>query len=309
MKYLVTGAAGFIGSNIAQVLLDAGHQVTTIDNLSSGFKSNIPKDCLFIRGDISESSCLDQLNHEKFDGIIHLAGQSSAEISFNRPTDDLNCNVMSSLRLLEYAKKTGCKRFIYASSCSVYGNQVNNETFSEQDKVNPCSIYAAGKYASEQYLRIYKENYDIDYTVLRYFHVYGFGQNLSNLKQGIVSIYVQQFIDDAHKEVVVKGPVERIRDLVYIDDVVNVTIDAIDNQDFYNQIVNVGTGNKTSVQDILKAIKDYLNSNKEIIVKKEGTIGDQFLVCADTTLLQSIYPYKFLSFEAGLKKLLDRIKN
>ena len=95
MKYLVTGAAGFIGSNIAQVLLDAGHQVTTIDNLSSGFKSNIPKDCLFIRGDISESSCLDQLNHEKFDGIIHLAGQSSAEISFNPELYSIFCTSLN----------------------------------------------------------------------------------------------------------------------------------------------------------------------------------------------------------------------
>jgi len=267
MNYLVTGAAGFIGSSIAQKLLDSGHQVTTIDNLSTGYQSNIPKQCAFIRGDINNSS-VQQLNNEKFDAILHIAGQSSGEVSFENPIYDIESNVISTLCLLNYAIKTSCKRFIYASTMSVYGEQDNKEQFSEADVARPKSFYAVGKLASEHYLRIYQEQYDIKYTALRYFNVYGEGQNLENLKQGMISIYLKQFIDDTFREVQVKGSIERFRDFSHIDDVVEVSIEAINNKIFYNQIVNIGTGKKTKIKEILKLMKDYLKS------KKRNYIGD-----------------------------------
>jgi UDP-glucose 4-epimerase len=306
MKYLVTGAAGFIGANIAQKLLDSGHQVTTIDNLSTGHESCIPKHCLFIKGDASDATSIDQLNYEKFDAILHIAGQSSGEVSFESPIYDINSNAVSTLRLLDYAVKTGCKRFIYASTMSVYGQQSNKEQCSEEDVVKPKSFYAVGKLASEQYLRIYKEQYGIDYTALRYFNVYGKGQNFSNLKQGIISIYLKQFIDDDFKIVEIKGSLNRFRDLSHIDDVTKVSIEAIDNPKFYNEIINIGTGEKTTVKTMLDLIRHYLNSDKEIIISK-GTPGDQFGVYANVEKLQSIYSKKFTSFEVGLKQIITEV--
>ena len=231
MNYLVTGAAGFIGSHIAQKLLNLGHQVSTIDNLSTGFKSSIPENCNFIEGDIANKESINQLNDQKFDAILHIAGQSSGEVSFENPIYDLDSNTASTLMLLDYAVKTKCNRFVYASTMSVYGEQNKKEQFSEKDDVSPKSFYAVGKLASENYLKIYKEQYDINYTALRYFNVYGLGQNLDNLKQGMVSIYLRQFIDDDFDVVEVKGSVKRFRDLSHIDDITDVSVEAIYNKD------------------------------------------------------------------------------
>lgn len=305
-QYLVTGAAGFIGANIAQRLLNLGHKVTTIDNLSSGYESCIPKQCEFIKGDISDKKSIEQLNNKIFDAILHIAGQSSGEISFEDPVYDINSNAVSTLRLLDYAVKTDCQRFIYASSMSVYGQQGRKEQFSEQDSLQPKSFYAVGKVASEHYLKIYEEQFGIDYTVLRYFNVYGAGQNLANLKQGIVSIYLKQFIDDDFKKVEVKGSTDRFRDLSYVDDVVEVSIESINNQKFFNEIINIGTGKKTNIKTMLSLMNKYLSSNKDIIIS-EGTLGDQFGIYANTRKLKAIYPKDFISFELGLKRMIADI--
>jgi len=308
MNYLVTGAAGFIGASIAQRLLDLGHIVVTMDNLSTGYKSNIPKHCIFIHGDISKDESIQKLNNMRFDAILHIAGQSSGEVSFEDPAYDINSNTVSTLKLLDYAVKTNCQRFIYASTMSVYGENNQQEQFSESDITAPKSLYAVGKLASENYLRIYQEQYGIKYTSLRYFNVYGAGQNLANLKQGMVSIYLKQFIDDDFVKVEVKGSVERFRDLSYIDDVAEVTIESISNKKFYNDIVNIGTGKKTQIKTMLKLMKDYLHSDKEIIIS-EGTKGDQFGTYADISKLKSIYPKEFIGFDLGLKKMIRGIKD
>lgn len=306
MNYLVTGGAGFIGSVISKKLISLGHSITIIDNLSTGYISNLPSEAVFIKGDVSDINTIDKLKNEYFDAILHIAGQSSGEISFEDPIYDLNCNTSSTLQLLNYAVNIKCKRFIYASTMSVYGEQSCKEQFSERDDTNPKSFYAVGKLASENYMKIYKEQYDINFTSLRYFNVYGAGQNLENLKQGMVSIYLKQFIDDKYNVVEVKGSTDRFRDLSYVDDISDVTIESIDNQLFYNDIINVGSGIKTNINTMLKLMKEYLKSDKEIKVTN-GTPGDQFGIYANNDKLKKIYNKEFIYFEEGLKKMVDWI--
>ena len=193
-NYLVTGAAGFIGANIAHKLLKQGHKVCTIDNLSTGYVESIPEKCRFIHGDISDIQSINKLNNEKFDAILHIAGQSSGEVSFENPVCDINSNAVSTLRLLDFAIKTNCKRFIYASSMSVYGQQGSKEQYSELDKTTPKSFYAVGKLASEHYLRIYQEQYDIDCTILRYFNVYGPGQRANSPYSSVIPIFINRIL-------------------------------------------------------------------------------------------------------------------
>lgn len=307
MNYLVTGGAGFIGSIITKKLLTLGHDVTIIDSLITGYISNVPTEATFIKGDISEQGTIEQLESCKFDAILHIAGQSSGEISFEDPVYDLNCNTTSTLRLLDYARETNCKRFIYASTMSVYGEQEQKEEFSEMDDVNPKSFYAVGKLASENYMKIYKKQYGIDYTALRYFNVYGAGQNLENLKQGMVSIYLKQFMDDRFDKVEVKGALDRFRDISYVDDIADVTIESIQNQEFFNEILNVGSGVKTTVRDMINIMKDHLNSKKEIVIT-EGTPGDQFGLYANNEKLKKIYTKEFIKFTDGLKLMISWIK-
>lgn len=303
-KYLVTGGAGFIGSVIARKLMASGYDVVIVDNLSTGYLSNVPQGALFIEGDVSDSETIEKLLELRFDAILHIAGQSSGEISFEDPVYDLNSNTTSTLRLLDYAKKTGCKRFIYASTMSVYGEQKSKEQFGEHDIANPKSFYAVGKLASENYMKIFHQQYNIDCTSLRYFNVYGLGQNMENLKQGMVSIYLKQFIDDAFEHIEVKGSLERFRDLSYVDDIADVTIDSIENKSFYNETFNVGTGRKITVKYMLELMQKLLESTKEIKLSS-GTPGDQFGIYANNQKLKTVYSKEFLTFEDGLKKMID----
>lgn len=307
MKYLVTGGAGFIGSVIVKKLLHNGHEVHIIDNLKTGYIKNIPQNAKFIEGDFSKDEVIEQLNNTTFDGIFHIGGQSSGEISYEDPEYDLNTNTLSTLKLLQYCVKTRCKKFIYASTMSIYGEQEGKEQFCEADETNPKSFYAVGKLASEKYMEIFSKQFGIDYVALRYFNVYGPGQNLENLKQGMVSIYLKQFLDDRFDKVIVKGDLNRFRDLIYIDDVVNITIEAMNNQNYANKILNVGTGKKITVKDILKLIRDYTASKKEIEIA-EGTPGDQFGIYADNKKLTSLYNKPLIDFNIGLKIMIKWIE-
>lgn len=190
---------------------------------------------------------------------------------------------------------------------SIYGEKKGKQMFSETDVANPKSFYAVGKLASENYIKIYNQQFNIDYTILRYFNVYGPGQNLKNLKQGIVSIYFAQFINSKFKKVTVKGSKNRFRDLCYIDDVVEITIQAIKNKKFKNQIVNVGTGKKTTVKEIIFNMKSKLSKNKPVIYKN-NTPGDQHGIYANAKKIKSILKIKFISFNLGLKKIIDNQK-
>jgi UDP-glucose 4-epimerase len=306
MKYLVTGGAGFIGSAISNKLLLNGHEVYIIDNLKTGYKSNIPQKAIFIKGDFSKDETIEKLNNIIFDGIYHIGGQSSGEISFENPEYDINTNTLSTLKLLQYSVKTGCKKFIYASTMSVYGDQERKEQFSETDETNPKSFYAVGKLASEKYMEIFSKQFNIDYVSLRYFNVYGPGQNLENLKQGMVSIYLKQYLDDQFEQVIVKGDINRFRDLIYIDDVVGITIEAMNNPNYNNLILNVGTGIKTTVTQILNLIQQYIYSTKEIVIN-QGTLGDQFGIYADNSKLLELYTKPLVSFENGLKNMIEWI--
>lgn len=303
MKYLVTGGAGFIGSFLAEKLLKDGFSVTIIDNFKTGYIENIPIRANFIKGDFSKDETIEKLNNEKFDAVFHIGGQSSGEISYEDPEYDLNTNTLSTLKLLQYCVKTGCKKFIYASTMSLYGEQIGKEQFNESDKTNPKSFYSVGKLASEKYMEIFSKQFGIDYVSLRYFNVYGPGQNLENLKQGMVSIYLKQFLDDSFEKVLVKGDTNRFRDLIYIDDVVDITIEAMKNEKYSNKILNIGTGKKTTVRTILELIKKFTKSNKKIEIV-DGTPGDQFGIYADNKKLLELYNKPLTSFEDGLKNMI-----
>ncbi|MBN1882003.1 MAG: NAD-dependent epimerase/dehydratase family protein [Deltaproteobacteria bacterium] len=282
-SYLVTGAAGFIGSAIARRLVTEGNEVVTIDNLSTGFLENIPEGVSFIQGNCQDPDVIEKLRKKCFDAILHIAGQSSGEISFDNPSYDLATNTESTLRLISYGLETGCTRFIYASSMSVYGT-VADTAIDEKHVTYPLSFYGVGKLASEHYMRIY-ETMGLRPTALRYFNVYGPGQNMSNLRQGMVSIFLAQALETGN--VVVKGSPDRYRDFIYIDDVVDVTLSTIANEKAVGEVFNVGTGVKTTVEKLLLLIKDGLGGDIGIEFSS-GTPGDQKGIYADITKLKTV---------------------
>lgn len=303
MNYLVTGAAGFIGAALSKKFIEAGHNVVTIDNLSTGFEENIPKGVEFIKGDTFSSAIISKLYEYKFDAIYHLAGQSGGVTCWSDPLYDMNSNIASTLMLLNYARETGCKTFVYASSMSVYGDE-NPCPVREDDKLKPKSFYAVGKMASENYMRIYSEEYGLKCTALRLNNVYGPGQNMKNLKQGMASIFLAYALRDKH--IVVLGDKNRYRDFVYIDDVVNAFILAGNgHEDELFNVYTVATNTKTTCEELINIIKKHLPF--DVTVEYKGkTQGDQFgIFCSYEKICNSLGFKPKVSLETGMKRMID----
>jgi len=297
-KILITGVAGFIGSHVATRFLREGFAVVGVDDLSSGRLENVPKGLEFIKGNLALTSTIEKLPKD-CNKILHLAGQSSGEISFDDPVADLEKNTISTLNLIFYGIKNKIERLVYASSMSVYGD-VEDKPISENHDCFPLSCYGVGKYAAENYLYIYQNQ--LASTVLRMFNVYGPGQDLSNLRQGMVSIYLAQALNDG--QIKVKGNTKRFRDLIYIDDVVDIWFRAATYKSALGKTFNVGTGIKTSVEQLLNKICFLIpNSNFHVQGK---TPGDQSGIFADISKLQShLGVTSFVSVDVGLENFIN----
>lgn len=297
-KILITGVAGFIGSHVARKFLKEGFKVVGVDDLSGGNMDNVPADVDLIQGDLSLEDTMGLLPGD-CSKILHLAGQSSGEISFDDPIADLKKNTVSTLNLIRYGMENSIERLVYASSMSVYG-AVQDEPVDENHSCLPLSCYGIGKLAAENYLRVYLKK--LPFVSLRMFNVYGPGQDLSNLRQGMVSIYLAQALENGKIEV--KGSTERFRDFIFIDDVVEIWFKAATFPSALMQNFNVGTGIKTTVKDILDSICKRVPGSSYFI--RGSTEGDQSGIFADVTKLSQYLGHtEFVPLDEGLGVFAD----
>jgi UDP-glucose 4-epimerase len=297
-KVLITGVAGFIAAHVALRFLKEGFQVVGVDDFSSGRPENVPGGVQFIQGDLADTATIARIPGD-CQVILHLAGQSSGEISFDDPLADLGKNTVSTLNLIHYGIRHQVRRLVYASSMSVYG-AVEEQPIVETHICSPLSCYGVGKLAAEGYLRVYQKQ--LPFVALRMFNVYGPGQDMSNLRQGMVSIYLAQAMASGRIEV--KGGTGRYRDFIFIDDVVEAWYQAVVRAEAQNQAINVGTGVKTTVGELLQRIC-ALVPNSEYFVKG-GTPGDQAGIYADTSYLrQCLDMTSFTSLDRGLESFVE----
>jgi len=303
MNILITGAAGFIGSNILKDLNNGLNKITVFDNLKTGYMNNLPTNITFINIDCSDEKILER--SDLFDCIIHVAGQAGKEDSFKDVFYDLNANLKSTLVLLEYARKINCKRFIFISTVCVYGGTSNPGIYTENNEIMYDTFYSIHKYASEKYLILYKKHYNIDYTIFRLFTCYGPGQDLTNMSKGMVSIYLSQFLNDK-PNIIINGRLDRYRDFIYIKDVVFIIKDSIRNKLLFNEIFNLGSGEKTTIHELLDIMMIEGKFKKNIIVK-ETNIGDMIGCVADNTKLKNIYTniFEFTSVKDGIREMIN----
>jgi len=296
-KILITGVGGFIGSHVARRFLAEGCSVVGVDDLSGGKRENIPDGVQFIQGDLKDPATIKRLPTDCRQ-ILHLAGQSSGEISFDDPVADLEMNVISTLRLIDYGIRHGAERIIYASSMSVYGS-VPDAPISESHNAKPLSCYGVGKLSSEGYLRVYQNR--LPFVAMRMFNVYGPGQDLRNLRQGMVSIYLAQALVSGRIEV--KGSLERFRDFIYIDDVVEAWYRASTRSEPINNVINIGTGIRTSVSELLRSIHDLLPNSTSFICG--STMGDQSGIYSNTDTMRNLLGYEATTrLDRGLQVFL-----
>ncbi len=295
---LVTGVAGFIGSRVACRFRDEGHRVVGIDDLSGGEAANVPAGIEFLQSDLSSATATAQIPRGcKL--ILHLAGQSSGEISFDDPAIDLAKNTVSTLNLIRYGLENRAARLVYASSMSVYG-AVEDGPVEESRRCTPLSCYGVGKLAAEGYLRVYASV--LPGVVLRMFNVYGPGQNMQNLRQGMVSIYLAQAL--ASGSVEVKGSLERFRDFIYIDDVVEAWWRAATYASAAGQTLNVGTGVRTTVATLLQRICALVPGASYFV--RGTTPGDQSGIYASTRkLTECLGLARFTQLDEGLARFVE----
>ena len=298
---VVTGVAGFIGSRVAARMAAEGFTVVGVDDLSSGKQSNVPSSIDFIQGNLADNHTISKLP-KVADLVLHLAGQSSGEMSFDDPVADLEKNTVSTLNLIKYGFRANVSRLVYASSMSVYGN-VPDAPIGEDEHVAPLSCYGVGKLAAENYLNVFHKQ--LSSVSLRMFNVYGPGQDMTNLRQGMVSIYLAQALTS--KNIVVKGSLERFRDFIYIDDVVEAWFRATTLVGVSGGTINIGTGVRTTVAQVLEVVKaNVVGTTVEVT---DPTPGDQNGIFADTTRMRALLGMSdFVQLADGVKRFSDFVK-
>ena len=274
---LVTGGAGFIGSNLCEELLSLGANVTCLDNFSTGLRENLEAikenpNFRLIEGDIrSLKDCKTACENQDF--VLHEAALGSVPRSINDPITSNDVNVGGFLNMLVAARDSGVKRFVYAASSSTYGD---SESLPKVEDVigKPLSPYAITKYVNELYADVFKRTYDFDTIGLRYFNVFGRKQNPNGAYAAVIPKFVMQLMN--HESPVINGGGEYSRDFTYIDNVILMNLLALtsENPDSYNQVYNTAFGERTTLNDLVKYLKEYLSDFDPKIADVEIIYGD-----------------------------------
>ena len=281
---VVTGAAGFIGNAVASRLHKDGHKVVALDDFSSGRNLSVEPGLLVVNCDLRSREQVEDNLPSEVDAIVHCAAQSSGEVSFDDPWDDMTRHVNATLQLLEVAAERGVAHFVYTSSMAAYGNPLELPV-KENSLLNPLSFYGAGKAATEHYVRLYS-SLGMSHSILRPFSVYGPGQDLDNLRQGMISIYLAQLMRSGH--VVVKGSLDRFRDFVHIDDAVSAVVAVLESEATQGQTMNLCSGKAVSVREIVGSLLACADAGWDVVEIVENTPGDQFGMFGNNVLLRNL---------------------
>ena len=308
-KILVTGGVGFIGAYLVKKLLEKKHKILIFDNLSTiGGIKYLNRDCKFIKGNLENPKDVKKIAKWKPEIIFHLAAQSAGESAYSDPKNDYLSNGFGTYNLCVLAKKINLKHFIYTSSVAVYGSNPKKK-INEKTLIKPDSIYGVSKYVGEMFVNQELKKSKTKTTILRVFNTYGPGEDLNFLKKGMVSIYSSYVW--RNKPIIVKGSLDRIRDITYIDDVVNLLYQTIHNKKLKkNEVINLSSANCLTVKKLInQIILASKKKNVKIIVTK-GTPGDSKIFHSSNRKLLKLYPgFKFTTINEGLKKYFEWINN
>ena len=282
MNVLITGGAGFIGSHLVEHMLAAGNVMRVLDNLSTGKRENLPihSRLEFVLGDIRDRGLVLDCARD-VQAIIHLAAVASVQASVDDPTGTHATNFDGTLHLLEAARQRHVRRFLYASSAAVYGDNTRLPLV-EEEILNPLSPYAADKLAGEYYLRFYHAKFGIETTAFRFFNIFGPRQDPSSPYSGVISIFIERV--SRGEPVTVFGDGRQTRDFVYVGDLVKLLMQALARTEAVGQVINVGRGMQCSLLELLEALEKL--TGKPVERRFEAArLGDIVHSCADISRL------------------------
>lgn len=303
---LITGGAGFIGSHLADALLEQGIPVRILDNLSTGKRSNLAMDnphLELVEGDVANALQV----AEAVAGcraVAHLAAVASVQASVDDPVATHQSNFIGTLNVCEAMREHGVQRVLFASSAAVYGNNGEGVAIDEATPLAPLTPYAADKLASEQYLDFYRRQHGLEPAVLRFFNIFGPRQDPSSPYSGVISIFTQRA--QAGSPITLFGDGEQTRDFVYVADLVTVLLQALLNPQVGVGAVNIGLGQSTSLLQLLAAIEGLLGG-LPAITHVQARQGDIRHSRADNRrLLERFRLSEPTALASGLQQLLAR---
>jgi len=260
MNIIVTGGAGFIGSNVADAYIKAGHNVIIIDDLSSGNKENVNEKAEFHHLNINDPKVEDIFKNNKIDVVNHHAAQIDVRKSVADPVFDATSNILGIIRLLEYCKKYDVPRFIFSSTAGAIYGEPEYIPADEKHPIRPLAPYGLSKYCGEKYIQYYHDLFDQDYVILRYPNVYGPRQDPHG-EAGVVAIFSGLLLQGKQPKIFGSG--EATRDYLYVGEIVRANLMVLDKGT--NKLMNLGTGVETSVNDLFKKMRDIIGVDVEAI--------------------------------------------
>ena len=300
MKVLVTGGAGFIGSHLVDRLIQEGHEVVVVDNLSTGKRRNLNRAARFFKLDIQSWRLERVFRNERPHLVMHLAAQMDVRKSVEDPTFDAQVNVLGTLNVLQQSIKHGVRKVVFSSSGgAIYGEQEIYPA-TESHVTKPLSPYGISKLCGEQYLSYYQRVNGLQVVALRYANVYGPRQDPEG-EAGVVAIFIQKLLNN--EQAIVNGNGRQTRDFVYVEDVVEANLAAM-GQDIQGTF-NVGTGEETSINDLLRILVHHTNSTcKEVHGPAKG--GEQARSVIDSGKLRQELSWESKTeLSEGLKHTVD----
>ncbi len=304
-KILVTGGAGFIGSNLAEELIKQGARVSILDNLTTGFTENLEEikgDFEFIKGDLNDDEKLKK-SLEDVEIVFHQAALPSVPRSVENPLETHQACVNGTFNLLLKAKQQGIRRVIYAASSSAYGNQ---KTLPKVETMIPCPLspYAAAKLMGEYYCQVFSRVYGLETICLRYFNVFGPKQNPSSQYSGVISRFIDSLM--SNNRPIIYGDGEQSRDFTYIANVVDANIKASQTYKGIGEVINVANGERITLNDLLDTLKVITGRNDINADYQTERKGDVKHSQADNTRAREWLRYeKLFDLESGLRQTIE----
>ncbi len=305
MKVLVTGGAGFIGSHLVRQLLAAGHEVTVLDNVSTGDWGHVPAGCEEWEMDIRSQEIIPRIMKARFDAIVHLAAQTMVNVSIDDPAFDAMQNIAGTVNVLEAARKSEVGRVIFASTAAGYGDVAETDLpIKEQQALQPMSFYGLSKVTVEKYLAMYKEVFGLDYVVLRFANVYGERQGDTG-EGGVISIFAKKVA--AGKGITIYGDGEQTRDFIYAGDIAAGICAAL-TTDKVNAVYNLSTCTETSLNELVKIMEDITWKKVDVSYGAVRTGDIRRSVLDNTGAIRNLGWKPQTSLKKGLKNTIGYFK-
>ena len=303
---LVTGGAGFIGSNLVDALLAKGHSVRILDDMSTGKRSNLPMDnpkVELIEGDVADASLVTRVM-AGCSAVVHLAAVASVQASVDDPVRTHQSNFIGTLNVCEGMREAGIKRVIFASSAAVYGNNGEGESIVEDTPKAPLTPYASDKLSSEYYLDFYRRHHGFEPAIFRLFNVFGPRQDPSSPYSGVISIFSERAVKGL--PITIFGDGEQTRDFIYVGDLVQILVQAVEARQVEEGAVNVGLNKATTLKQMLEALSEVVGQLPPISYAPARSGDIRHSRADNTRLLQRFTLGETTPMSVGLARLLGR---